>query len=430
MAHPTETLPLPDAVLSNGVPVVVAPRPVPSVVSWHGSIETYPRFDEGGELVQDIVASLLNKGTRRRDRFELAADLEDRGAEVHFSSHGTRVHFSGKALARDVADVLQMTAEQLAEPSLDETEFEKAVQRMRASLRRSSSNTSYRSGAALRERLFSPAHPNYNRDPAEDLKHLAELSIGDARAFHEAHFGGASVAVCASGDIESEAFARMAGECFGRWDGGSAKGSFDPTGRLDDERSRSEIHIPDRDNLDVRFGHAVHLRRNDPDFLALYVANYILGGNFSARLMAKVRNELGLTYGIGSSLSGFDVAYEGMWQISVTLSKDRLEEGIEATMGEIVRFLDTGATQEELDAKKTTICGSYEVGLSTTRGLAQTLHANLRNGFEASYLSEFPDIIRALTLEEVNRSISKYLDADRLRIAIAGSLPRKAEGSL
>lgn len=94
-----------------------------------------------------------------------------------------------------------------------------------------------------------------------------------------------------------------------------------------------------------------------------------------------------------------------------------------ATMDEVRRFLDTGVTAEELDAKKTTICGSYEVGLSTTRGLAQTLHANLRIGFPADYLVEFPEAIRGLTLSQVNEAIRKYLDFDRLRVVLAGSIP-------
>lgn len=420
---PIDALPVPVAFEQRGIQVVVVSRPVRDVVSWHGSIETHPRFAAGEELTQDVVTSLLNKGTRKRDRFELALELEDRGAEISFGSSGSRVHFSGRSLARDVPHILKLTAEQLIEPLLDPSEFEKVIQRERASLRRFSQSTSYRAGVALRGRLFTAAHPNFSLEPAAELDLLARISPEDVRSYHESHFGHSAFAVCMAGDFDPGNFADSVVDAFGDWIGGAGEGEFDVAGRLDDNRERMEIYIDDRDNLDVRVGHAVHLRRNNPDYLALYVANYILGGNFSARLMTKVRNEMGLTYGIGSSLTGFDAAYEGMWQISVTLSKDRLEEGVAATLEEVRSFLETGVTAEELAAKKTTICGSYEVGLSTTRGLAHTLHGNLRNGFPPDYLRDFPGEIRSLSLDEVNAAVRRYLDFDQLRVVIAGSLP-------
>ena len=423
MDNQSDSTTSPVVIESNGVPVVMAPRAVSSVASWVGSIETYPQFDAGEEIVQDVATSLLNKGTVRRDRFSLAAELENLGAEISFGSHGTRVHFSGRALSRDVERVLELTAEQLSEPSFDPSEFEKSVQRMRASLRRSLSSTSYRAGAALRGRLFTDAHPNYSRDPAEDLDLVTACTIEQVRAFHKSHFSGQTLAVSAAGDFRAEEFASKVGRIFGGWTGDLQRGLFETAGRIDPDPSPREIDIADRDNLDVRIGHAVDVRRNDPDYLALYLGIFALGGNFSARLMQKVRNEMGLTYGIGSGLVGVDSAYEGMWQVSVTLSRDRFEAGIAATMNEIRRFLEAGVTADELDAKKTTICGSYEVGMSTTRGLAHTLHSNLRSGFPAEYLIEFPEAIRGLTLAQVNEAIGKYLDFDRLRVVLAGSIP-------
>lgn len=422
-APAADALPVPIAFESGDVPVVVVSRPVRDVVAWTGSIETFPQFDAGEEIVQNLVASLLNKGTRRRDRFEVASALEDRGAEISFGSTGTRIQFSGRALAADVPFVLALTAEQLIEPLLSSEEFDKTVQRMRASLRRSSLSTSYRAGVALRGRIFPEGHPNFSREPAEDLELLGSCSHEDVLSYHASHFGRQTLAVCAAGDLDPEQFASAVYEAFGAMPDATRRGDFDAHGFVDDDAGRTEIHLEDRDNLDVRLGQSVNIRRRDPDFLALYVANYILGGNFSARLMTKVRNEMGLTYGIGSSLTGFDATYDGMWQVSVTLSKDRLEAGLVATLEEIRRFLESGVTADELEAKKTTICGSYEVGLSTTRGVAHALHTNLRSGFEPGYLREFPSEIRSLSLEEVNEAVVEHLDFDRIRVAVAGSLP-------
>jgi predicted Zn-dependent peptidase len=178
--------------------------------------------------------------------------------------------------------------------------------------------------------------------------------------------------------------------------------------------------MPDKSNVDVRLGHPVPIRRDHPDYHALYVGNYILGGNFAARLMNTVRDEKGLTYHIGSGLSGVTTRYAGYWQTSVTLSQDALEEGLAATTDVIRRFVEEGATEAELDDKKTTITGSYAVGLATTRRLAQSILTNAERGFDTGYLDRFPEEIRALTLEEVNAAVRTHLRPDELHEALAG----------
>ncbi|MFB6272605.1 MAG: M16 family metallopeptidase, partial [Salinibacter sp.] len=163
------------------------------------------------------------------------------------------------------------------------------------------------------------------------------------------------------------------------------------------------------------------------DYTALYVGNYILGGDFAARLMSTVRDEMGLTYSIRSSLFGIATHYTGSWQTSITLSHDAVEEGIDATKDVIRTFVEEGATQDELDAKKTTITGSYAVGLATTERLAQSILTNAERGFEVSYLDDFPDEIRGLTLDEVNEAIRKYLDPDAIQEVLAGTRPEPVE---
>ena len=93
----------------------------------------------------------------------------------------------------------------------------------------------------------------------------------------------------------------------------------------------------------------------------------------------------------------------------------------------IREFVAEGATQEELEAKKTTITGSYTVGLATTERLAQSILTNAERGFEVSYLDDFPDEIRALTLEEVNDAVQRYLDPDAIQEALAGTRPEPVE---
>jgi predicted Zn-dependent peptidase len=185
--------------------------------------------------------------------------------------------------------------------------------------------------------------------------------------------------------------------------------------------------MADRSNVDVRIGHALDLYRDASDYEALYVANYILGGNFSARLMNEVRDEQGLTYHISSSLSGVSTTNQGSWRTVVTLSSETFEAGVEATIDVIREFVEEGPTQDELETVKTTITGSFIVGLATTGSLAQTLLTNAERDFEVAYIDRFPDIIEGLSLEEIADATQRYLHPDQLHVGAAGTLPEPVE---
>lgn len=399
---------------------------VDDIVSWRGSFLAYPDLSAGDDLRQELTVSLLDKGTEHRDRFELARVLEDCGAKLKLSSDGLYVDVSGRALVDDLPRVMDVLAEMLRAPDFDEEEFEKARAQAIAEVQRRMEKTSAQASAALTRRLFSSGHPNYNERPETVLNQLRRITIDDVRAYHDAHFGATEWTLAVVGDLDHETVGTVVEEAFAGW----APHDADPVHATEGdeaEEGRSVIPMPDKSNVDVRMGHAIPVRRDDDDYPALYVGNYILGGNFAARLMTTVRDEKGLTYHIGSGLSGVSTRYAGYWQTSVTLSHDALEEGIAATRDVVRRFVNEGATEEELADKKTTITGSYAVGLATTRRLAQSILTNAERGFDVAYLDRFPDEIRALSLEEVNEAVRTYLRPDAMHEALAGTAPDPVE---
>jgi predicted Zn-dependent peptidase len=396
---------------------------VDNIVSWRGSFLAYPELAAGEDLLQRLTVSLLDKGTEQRDRFELARVLEECGAKLNLSSDGLYVDVSGRALVEDLPRVMDVLAEMLQAPSFDETEFEKARAQAVAEVQRRMEKTGAQASAALTRRLFGAGHPNYSEPPEDALRRLRQFSVDDVRAYHDQHFGATEWTLAVVGDLEHDRVESVVGDAFEGWTPHEATPTHDTESASDEEPGRSTIPMPDKSNVDVRMGHAVPLRRDHDDYPALYVGNYILGGNFSARLMNVVRDEKGLTYHIGSGLSGVSTRYAGYWQTRVTLSHDALEDGIDATMAVVRDFVEEGATEEELTDKKTTITGSYTVGLATTQRLAQSILTNAERGFDVDYLDRFPEEIEALTLEEVNEAIRSYLRPDDMHEALAGVAP-------
>ena len=403
--------------------LLLLPTPVQHVVSIRGAV--WAGLDLAADLddmALDLTTTLLDKGTARRDRFAIAEALEDRGAELAFYADGLRVGFSGRCLAADLPDVLALLAEQLREPALDEAEFDKARQQTAAGLRRTLDSTGAQAGGLLSRRLFPPDHPDHHPDPQADLERLGRLTVDHVRAFHRRHVGSDQLVLALAGDLDVEQARAAAEQALGSW------APHGQTARFADQAApeapgRAERAIADRQNLDVRLGHALTLRRGDPDYLALFAGVYVLGGSFSGRLMSTVRDEQGLTYGVGSRLAGMGVEHDGYWRTAITLSQDNLERGIDATMEQIRLFCNEGVTDDELREKLTAIAGGYKVGLATTGGLAASLLVNAERGFPTGYLDDYPALIEALTADQVNAAIARHLDPDALHVTVAGTLP-------
>jgi predicted Zn-dependent peptidase len=400
--------------------------PVEEVVSWRGSFLTEPDFAAGDDMRQELVVQLLDKGTAKRDRFELARILEDRGAELSISSDGLYVDLSGRALREDIPEIMGVVAEMLFEPAFEAEEFEKARAQVAAQIQREMENTGAQASSALTRALYDPAHPNYSPPPEEQLAQLQQLTLDEVRAYHEAHFGANDFILSMVGDRASdEAIAQAIEQHFDGWAPHASPSTHEPNAS-GAPGGESRVPMPDKGNIDVRMGHPIPVRRDADDYLPLYIANYVLGGNFSARLMATIRDEMGLTYGINSSLSGISTRYDGHWQVGVTLSQENLERGVEATRAEVQRFVDDGVTEDELAAKKTTITGSYTVGLATTKRLARSILTNAERGFDLDYLDRFPQLVEALTLEEVNDAVQRHFNPARFHTAMAGTVPQEA----
>lgn len=404
----------------------VLPSEVENVVSWQGSCISNPVFEEDGELRQSLVVTMLDKGTRRRDRFQIADVLENRGAQLRFQDRGTRIGFSGRALRKDVKDVMEVMAEQLTEPLFDEQEFLKARMRIGASIQRSMESTSTQAAHLLRRQIYDPSHPNYAIAAPEELDALQRISLDSLRTYHEAHFGGTECMLVVVGDVDVEEIEQIVADSMGGWQPHHAPARFEQSAR-----TRPPAHLPfpmpDKTNIDVRMGHPLKIRRDEAVYTWLHLGNYILGGNFSSRLMDIVRDEMGLTYGVSSSLTGVTSRYDGHWQIGITLSEDKLKTGIDATLGVLSEFVKDGVTETELADKKTTLTGTFKVQLATTNGLANTILRGFERGFGRDYLDRFPEWIEAATLDQVNTAIKAHFSPEALHIAMAGSIPQKAD---
>ena len=395
---------------------------VRDVVSFRGSFEAAPDLGAADDVIQSVVSTLLDKGTRQRDRFAVAEALEGRGAQLSFYSDGLRMGFAGRALRDDLPDVVALLAEQLREPAFDADEVQKAVVRAVAGVRRTLESTGSQASGALARRLYGPAHPNYALAAEDELAHLDAVTPEAVRQYHADHVGSDGLTIAFVGDVAPGAVEAAVEASLGDWRPHGRAPVFDAEA-APQPPGRTVVEMADRRNLDVRLGHAVDLRRDSDDFLAAYAGVFALGGNFSGRLMQTVRDEQGLTYGIGATLGGPSVRHDGHVRVNVTLSQENLDRGVAATRAEVEAFVEEGVSEDVLAATRTTLAGQHVVALATTSGVAARLLVNAERGFDVGYLDRYPDLVHALTADEVTAAVRRHLRPADLHETVAGTLP-------
>jgi zinc protease len=181
--------------------------------------------------------------------------------------------------------------------------------------------------------------------------------------------------------------------------------------------------MADKTSVSIILGQPSGVRYIDADTMAMRMGAAILGSGFTGRLMKIVRDQEGLTYGIGSYMDN-DIFTDGDWRIYASFAPELLDKGVTSTRRELTRWWEKGVTKEELEARKADLIGSYKVGLATTDGLASFLLRTVQRGKPLSWLDEYPKAISALTLEQVNGALRKYLNPDKMVLIEAGTLPK------
>ncbi len=406
----------------GGIDVIGYKTGVKDVVTIRGSLPAGDAFaGEGNIAVPTLAGMLLDQGTTTRDKFAIAEQLESVGATIDFSVGTQMCEISAKCLTKDMPLVVSLIAEQLRSPALAAEELEKAKKQFIGSLQRRTENTDFRAADAFSRTVYPVGHPNREPSPEEFAAAAEKATLDEVKAFHKKYYGPEHLTLVVVGDVDVAAFQAEVGKAFTGWTGGAAL--IRPAKATGTDAPREQtVFMADKTSVSVVFGQTSGLRYSDPDYQALRVGTAILGSGFTGRLMANVRDKEGLTYGIGSGL-GHDTFTDGDWKITATFAPKLLEQGIASTKRQLTAWYEKGATPEEVEARKSNLVGAFKVGLATTDGMAGSLLNAIHRGYDVTWLDEYPNKINALTPEQVNGAIKKYLKPENMYMVKAGTVP-------
>jgi len=365
----------------------------------------------------DFTAAGLMRGTQRRSFQEIYDTLESLGASLGFSGGTHLLSFSGKALVEDLDVLLTLLTEALRYPVFPSEQIERLRAQLLTSLSIRAQNTGEMASLAFDELVYRN-HP-YQRPEEGYPETVQRIQQEDLAEFHARHYGPGGMLIAIVGGIDPRLAVEKIGAAFGDWSNPlqTAPRELPPLTPLT-EISARHVEVPGKSQADLVIG-AAGPPRSSPDYMAASLGNHVLGRfGMMGRLGEALREKAGLAYYAGSSLSSG--LGPGPWDASAGVDPENLDRAVELIFTEIRRFVNEPVTPEELADSQANYIGRLPISLESNGGIAAAILSLERHQLGLDYYLRFPDLVNAVTPQQVQEVAGRYLDPERLAIASAG----------
>jgi zinc protease len=405
-------------VLPNGLTILARPNfNSPSVV-LSGYLMQGSLSDPDEKLgLADFTADALLRGTSRRSFQAIYDALESAGASLGFDGGTHTTGFGGKALAEDLDLLLELLAEALRQPSFPSDQIERLRARLLTGLAIRAQDTGEMASLTLDQILY-PGHP-YSRPEDGYPETVSAIARDDLITFHRAGFGPRGMVLAIVGAVDPGQAVEKVAKVLGDWyNSDQPEPYLLPTTAFPNPPLTRKVEIPGKYQSDLYLG-AVGPERRSLDYLAAALGNNILGVfGMMGRVGESVREKAGLAYYAYSSLSAG--MGPGPWYVTAGVDPANVDKALDLIRAEVARFCAEPVLVEELADSQANFIGRLPLSLETNNGVAGALVNLERYNLGLDYYRQYPDLVRAITREQVLETACRYLAEERLAAAIAG----------
>jgi len=390
-------------------------------------------FDAGSRRVAadqaglaGITASLLSKGVAARggepalDENALGEAWADLGAQFGASAGSDRFSFSLRSLTEPdlLGQAMRLAARQIAEPSFPDPVWQRDRQRMLAQLKEAYTRPAYRVARAFSEAVYG-SHP-YGHETSEAS--LGRISVADMQAFHARYITPCHARVSIVGALTRAQADTLVSGLLARLPQGdcAAAPPLPAVAEVAPLERAQLITIPfDSAQAHVLMGQPGY-KRNDPDFYALTLGNYVLGGGgFVSRLTEEVREKRGLSYSVSSYFS--PGRHAGAFTVGLQTRPDQAAQATGVAREVMAKFVAEGPTQAELQAAKDNLIGGFPLLIDSNRKLLGNLSNIAWNDLPLDYLDTWTDRIAKVSVAEVKAAFARKLQPEKMVTVILGA---------
>jgi zinc protease len=426
MTKPVKTampsLPGPDdvyrEVLPNGITVLTRSNfnsPSVVVAGYFGAGALFEPDDKLG--LAEFTAYALMRGTKKRTFDKIYNDLESVGASLGFSAGVHTSGFNGRSLAEDLPLLLHLLSESLVTPLFPKVELEKLRAQLLTGLAIRAQDTSDMASMVFDGILFKD-HP-YSRPEDGHPETIRSIKRDDLVQFHHECYGPRGMVITVVGAVSADEAVRQVKRALGGW---QVKGQKDvpalPELKVLKKTVSKHHRIAGKAQSDMVIG-TNGPRRRDPEFMAISLGNNILGQfGMMGRIGDVVREKSGLAYYAYSSVSAG--TGPGSWEVSAGVNPQNVKKASGLILDELKRFVQEGVLEDELADSKANYVGRLPISLESNGGVANALLNMERHNLGLDYYRSYPLLVNDVSREDVLQAARKFIDPDRLAIAVAG----------
>ncbi len=399
--------------LSNGLKVLLVDDKALPYITYSLMIKVGAAHDpQNMPGLSSFVAEMINKGTQKLNATQIADQFGSIGAgyEADTDYDFTQINASGLSQYSD--ELLDVYSGIITGAAFSKDEIKRLKRQVLDAIKKSTEEPGSFSSQAYQEYLYS-AHP-YSHAVIGRRQGIAPIEQKHVVRHYRQYYRPNNAILSVVGNYSSDIIEKLE-KHFGGWKEKEIPELNFPTLP---QIQGLQIRVVDKVDLvqsEIRIGH-FGIRRDNPDFQKLRLANTILGGGFASRLMQEVRVRSGLTYGISS---GFDARKDsGPFTISTFTRNDKVGETIKKTLQELERFRSQGATDQEVKDAKAFMIGNFPRAIETAEKLANNLMLLRLYNVSDEYLEDFVDSVEKISTAEINQVIKNYLKPESLKILV------------
>lgn len=372
--------------------------------------------------VASLTGRMLMKGTRSRSRQEIQDEIDRLKATMRVYGYQGTVDASIDATRATLPDALRLLADVLRNPSFPGSELEQLREQSLQSQEEAKSDPRSRASNVFYRHLeqWPREDVRYIPTPDEAIAELNAVKLDQLREFHEGFYGASSSEMAVVGDFDADEITALADELFSDWKSPREYTRLESPSQ-DHPALVEAIETPDKESVVFQAGVRFPLREGDDEYPPLVIGNFMTGGGFlSSRLAKRIREDEGLSYGIGSSFFASPLDENAWFTVYAIYAPQNDDKVMVAFREEIDRILADGFTDEELAEAKTGWRQSREVSRGTDSRLAATLGEQAYLDRTMQWDEEMEAAVAAATNDEIVSAFRKYVDPDRMTIVRAG----------
>lgn len=398
--------------LKNGLTVMIVENNKLPRVSASLNIDNPPIVEGSKAGVSQLTGALMGKGSLNQDKDSFYEEVDFMGASIGFGSQSA----SASSLSRYFGRVLEMMADAALNPNFTEEEFVKERDILLDGIK--SEEKSVTTAARRVESLlaYGVNHPYGEFISKESVE---RVSLEDVKQFYQTYFHPNNAYLVIVGDINVKAVKKQIKKFFKDWKPGADIISNTP---MVENASNTQIEFVDMPNAvqtEVTVQNTVSLKKKDPDYFPLLLANAILGGGGEARLFLNLREDKGYTYGSYSRM-GNNKYTEARFRATASVRNTVADSSVVEILKEVDRIRTEQVSEEELRRAKAKYIGSFVRAVERPGTIASYAYEieteNLPKDFYTNYLSS----ISSVTQADIQRVAQKYFLVDRARVVVTG----------